>query len=163
MFSEPVHRRRRSHVRLRLRNWWLDGDLGAHRDGAVVGEAEELGLACGVVGQGDEDYLAPGGEPGFAGAVQGDAGHEVGGLSWVEVRVEANVWVVEESSAEHFGEVGAVLEAEFGVDMHDAVPPIAEVLDGQSLVPWDVWNGGGAAGDDDGALVQDVVVSLVRA
>ncbi|GAB3946907.1 hypothetical protein GCM10027614_41220 [Micromonospora vulcania] len=71
---------------------WADGgeaarsdrNFGAEHDGAFLWELKELGVAGGVVGEGDEQAFTPGGHSRGTGAAQRDPRNEVGDLLGVD-------------------------------------------------------------------------------
>ena len=122
----------------------------------MLGQVEKLGLARGVPGDGKKQMLAPGGQSPRVGAVRPDAGDEIQGVVWVEVdsRVSSS------DAAQYLREVRAVLEAELGGDLNNAVP---EPVDAQPVVPWDVWDARGSPREDHDVFVPHLVERHVDA
>ena len=59
------------------RSVWLEVDVSAHDDGAVLGEVEVVCGTGGIVCQSEEQPFAPGGQCVIVAALDGDLGLEV--------------------------------------------------------------------------------------
>src|SRR3954451_9986365 len=125
----------------------LEIDVAAHGDGSVGWKAEVGRRVCRVVREGEEQRLAPAGQPGRLGLADGATGQEV-----------RRVVDLDDSAFEHPGgagvtqrgrQVGCVGESETHGQVLDAVVVVAQVIDGPPVRGRDVWDVGGARGDDD--------------
>src|SRR4051794_27051378 len=116
--------------------WWLtfpslEIDVAAHSDGSVGWEAEVGRRVCRVVSEGEEQRLAPAGQPRRLGLADGPTGQEVRG-----------VVDIDDSAFEHPGrggvtqrgrQVRCVGESETHGQVLNAVVVVAQVIDGQPL------------------------------
>src|SRR3954454_23174799 len=114
----------------------LEIDVAAHGDGSVAREAEVGCRVCRVVREGEEQRLAPAGQPGRLGLADGPAGEEV-----------RRVVDLDDSAFDRPGgagftqrgrQVGCVGESETHGQVLDAVVVVAEVIDAQPLRGCDV-------------------------
>src|SRR3954447_13185636 len=109
----------------------LEIDVAAHSDGSVGWEAEVGRRVCRVVREGEEQRLAPAGQPRRLGLADGPTGQEVRG-----------VVDLDDSAFEHPGrggvtqrgrQVRCVGESETHGQVLNAVVVVAQIIDGQPL------------------------------
>ena len=104
-------------------------DLGADRDGPLVGQLEVLDRARGVARHRDEQQPAPAAHAGDRGRHDRNLRENVDGPLDVDVALEPAVG----GQRERAGNVRGVLEAEARGQVADAVVLVAEVVDDQAL------------------------------